>query len=341
MFDGLFSLINTPLAEILKFIANLCGNSFPAAVFIFTLVINLAFIPLTIKSQKSAVQQMRIKPKLDALKEKCGDDRQKYTQEMQALYQKEGVSMGGGCLPMIFRLVILMSIYWLIMSPVTYLAGATDSRVDNVNSVISETLNKDKYSDLAKELGWTDKNASNELGIVKIIRDDKKLALLEEKFPAEKYNKIKKDLEYIVEKDNETYIDYNLFGLELTEQPEFDIDIANAWRSSWIMPLVAFAAQILSSLMSMAQQKKQNPDAPNMMGMMLTMPLISLFIGFTLPCGVTFYWACSSIIGGVIQVFVQQFYGPQKLLAKERAKELAKQCDFEITQFEKLGDATK
>ncbi len=337
----MFDIINIPFAYVLRFIADICGNSFPAAVFIFTLVINLAFIPLTIKSQKSSVQQMRIKPKLDALKEKCGDDRQKYTQEMQALYQKEGVSMGGGCLPMIFRLVILMSIYWLIMSPVTYLAGAEKTKVENVNKTISTTLAKDKYSDLAKDLGWTDKNANNQLGIVKIIRDQEKLDLLEEKFPAKEYKKIKKDLSYIVEKDKETYIDYNLFGLELTEQPEFGINVAKAWRTSWIMPLIAFAAQILSSLMTMAQQRKQNPDAPNMMGMMLTMPLISLFIGFTLPCGVTFYWACSSIIGGVIQVFVQQFYGPQKLLAKERTKELVKQCDFENTQFAKFGDATK
>jgi len=60
---------------------------------------------------------------------------------------------------------------------------------------------------------------------------------------------------------------------------------------------------------------------------------LSLFIGFTLPGGVTFYWACSSLIGGFIQVALQIFYGPQKMLAKERAKELAKQCDLENAQI--------
>ena len=59
-----------------------------------------------------------------------------------------------------------------------------------------------------------------------------------------------------------------------------------------------------------------------MMGMMLTMPLISLFIGFSLPGGVTFYWACSSLIGGFIQLAVQQLYGPHKMLSRERLKEL-------------------
>ena len=74
-----------------------------------------------------------------------------------------------------------------------------------------------------------------------------------------------------------------------------------------------------------------------MMGMMLTMPLISLFIGFGLPGGVSFYWACSSIIGGAIQVAVQYAYGPHKMLSSTRAKELSKQCDFEAGQIEKLS----
>ena len=76
-------------------------------------------------------------------------------------------------------------------------------------------------------------------------------------------------------------------------------------------------------------QKKVNPDAPSMTGMMLTMPLISLFIGFTVPAGVGFYWACSSLVAGGIQIAVQYFYGPQKMLATERAKEIIKVYDDE------------
>ena len=73
-------------------------------------------IPLSIKSQKSSVQQIRLKPKLDELKKKYGDDRNKYAPETQRLYQEEGVSMSGGCLPMLIRLPIMMSIYYLIWS---------------------------------------------------------------------------------------------------------------------------------------------------------------------------------------------------------------------------------
>ena len=76
-------------------------------------------------------------------------------------------------------------------------------------------------------------------------------------------------------------------------------------------------------------QKRDNPDAPNMAGMMLTMPLISLFIGFTLPGGVGFYWICSSLVGGLMQPVLQTVYGPNKMLAKERVKELTTRADFE------------
>ena len=117
----IFNILNIPFGWVLEFLAGIFGGNFAAAVFFFTLIINLALIPLSIKSQKSSVQQTRIKPKLDELKKRYGDDKQKYSEAMQQLYQEEGVSMSGGCLPMILRLVIMMSIYWLIMSPLTYL----------------------------------------------------------------------------------------------------------------------------------------------------------------------------------------------------------------------------
>lgn len=296
----LFNIINIPLAYVIRFLSDLFGGNFAAAVFAFTLLINVVMIPLSIKSQKSSVQQTRIKPKLDELKKKYGDDKQKYSTAMQQLYQEENVSMAGGCLPMILRLVFMMSIYWLIMSPLTYL-------MDVDKSLIAEARNA---------LG--NANAS-ELQIIGALRDGTL------------------NMPEISSKLGE--ISFNFFGLNLTQTPKFSFNIFKDWQAIWIMPLLAFAAQMLTSVISSLMQKKINPDAPSMMGMMVMMPLISLFIGFGLPGGVTFYWACSSLLGGFIQVGVQQFYGPHKLLSRERAKELSKQCDFEQKQIEKLRSA--
>lgn len=244
---------------------------------------------------------------------------------------------------MILRLVLMMSIYYLILSPLTYMSGVEKANIQSVNTVITENMTELKKSDEAKynkfktTLNWREGNVANELSIVNIVRSDSDV--LKDLLSEKEYKKIEKDLLAIKEQDAKTDIDYTFITdkINLTETPKFSFDIFNDWRPIWVMPILAFLAQILSSLLSMAMQKKINPDAPSMAGMMLTMPLISLFIGFGLPGGVAFYWACSSLVGGVIQVGVQNFYGPHKMLSRERIKELSKQCDFEAGQIKKLS----
>lgn len=299
--QDLFNIINIPFGYLMRFLAMIFNGNFAAAVFFFTLIINVILIPLTLKSQKSTVQQTRIKPKLDELKKRYGDDKQRYSQEMQKLYQAEGVSMGGGCLPMILRLVLMMSIYYLIMAPLTYLANADASMI----------------AEAAKAAKLNTANTSYELQLVTWLRDNPSL------FP-----ELQESLKSI---------DLTLFGLDLTQTPNFSFDFSKA-QAIWAIPFGAFLAQMLTSVVSMKMNKKNNPDAPTMAGMMLTMPLISLFIGFGLPGGVGFYWICSSLVGGAIQVAVQYFYGPFRMLSKERAKEVIARCDFEATQLKKLGD---
>ncbi len=331
----IFDIINIPLSFVLQFFAKICGGDFAASVAIFTLLINIVLIPLTIKSQKSAVQQARIKPKLDELKKKYGDDRQKMAQAQQKLYQDEGVSMSGGCLPLILRLVIMMSIYWLILSPLTYMSKVDAKDVKTVSSSISTQLksikkkDKDKYEDITEKIAWNEKSNSSQLSVVKIIRDPK---LKDAIFTEKAFKKIEKPYNRIVEKDKKANINYYLFGIEkmdLTDTPHFGWNFADDFTILWLIPIGAFLSQILTSVISMAIQKKNNPEAPSMAFMMLTMPLITLFIGFGLPGGVGFYWICSSLIGGLLQAGVQMFYGPNTMLAKQRAKELVKQADFE------------
>lgn len=342
----MFDFINVPLGWVLRFIADIFNNNFAMAVFVFTLLINILFIPLTIKSQKSSVQQLRLKPKLDELKKKYGDDRQKISQETSKLYQEEKVSMSGGCLPMIIRLVIMMSIYTLILSPLTYMANIDEAAVvsDKINAVISEELedaDDARKAEINKIIKW-DTNRP-ELTLVNLIRSDDPEGTVKKLYTEcgkeKEYSKIEKDLQTVIKRDQnkETQINYDFFGIDLTGTPDFDWNIFEAFRLNWILPILAFVSQILSSILSMKMQKKTNPDAPSMSGMLLMMPVISLFIGFSLPGGVTFYWACSSLIGGLLQVAVQYYYGPHKLLAKMRGKELTKQSDFEAGQISKLS----
>ena len=346
--QALFNIINIPLGYVMRFLANIFSNDFAAAVAVFTLLINVILIPLSIKSQKSSVQQMRIKPKLDELKKKYGDDRQKMATAQQELFQQEGVSMSGGCLPMLVRLALMMSIYWLILSPLTYIAQVDKADVTAVSTAITETMkdyqknDKDKYDNYSKmltEVGWSEKSTNADLMLTNIVRNNPDI--IKEVLPEAKYAEIEDEYNTIIEKDKKSGINYKLFGnekLDLTKTPKFSFNIFKEAQLLWLIPIGAFLAQILTSLVSMRVSKINNPDAPSMMGMMLTMPLISLFIGFGLPGGVGFYWICSSLIGGLIQSGVQLWYGPHKMLARERAKELVAQCDFETKQLNKFNN---
>ena len=226
--QALFNIINIPFGWVLEFLSGIFGGNFAAAVFAFTLIINLILIPLSIKSQKSSVQQMRIKPKLDELKKKYGDDKQKYSEAMQKLYQEENVSMSGGCLPMILRLVLMMSIYYLIMSPLTYMSHANKTQVTNVTTAISESLtdlqksNEEEYKKITDEISWK-KGGNNELSIVKIIRE--KPEIIKELLSDEEYAKIENDLKSITAADEKANVDYSFFGIDLTQTPKFSFDI--------------------------------------------------------------------------------------------------------------------
>lgn len=289
--EKIFDIINIPLAFILQKLSALVGDNFALAVFIFTLFINIVMIPLTIKSQKASVQQIRIKPKMDAIRKKYADDKLKQNEAIQALYQQENVSMAGGCLPMLIRLPIMMSIYYLIRKPLTYLF-----------SIDSQTINA-AWGKVVEAGLATNEKMVDEITIIKNIYS----------------GAINSD----ITAESISGIDFNFFGIALTETPKFSLDFSNA-QIIWIIPLLSFVAALLSSLISMKVQKINNPDAPSMKGMMLSMPILSLVIAFTVPGAVGFYWACSSIISGILQAAIQYFYGPNQIIAKECSNETYK-----------------
>ena len=285
----LFSFISIPMGWVLKQFSDLFGGNFALAVFAFTLLVNVLLIPLSIKSQKSAVQQTRIKPKLDALKKKYGADKRRYSEEMQKLYQAENVSMSGGCLPMIIRLILMMGVYWAIYSPLQYIL-----------SVKSATIKK--AIEAAAKTGIKMAKGREQITLIGLIQGGNEA------------------VKAIIPESIVKTVDFNFLGIDLTETPKFAFSLS-AIDATWIIPFLAFATAMLSSIISLRIQKQNNPDAPNMAGMMLTMPIVSLFIAFTMPCAVGFYWAVSSLIAGVIQAGVQKYYGPNVIIAKEQIKE--------------------
>ena len=138
----MFDFLLKPLGWILQQFAYLFNGSFAWSVFMFTLVVNLLMIPLSIKTQKSTVGQMRIRPKMEALKKKYGDDKQRYSTELQKLYQEENVSMSGGCLPMLIRLPIMLGVYQVVLSPLKYIMQVSDKAIEAGKVAVEKIADK-------------------------------------------------------------------------------------------------------------------------------------------------------------------------------------------------------
>ena len=104
-----FDFLGGPLGIALGFVFDLVGNYF-LAIFLFTFVVRLLMFPLSLKTQKNQADRARLAPRLERLQKKYAKDPKKLQEKQMELYQKHGISMTGGCLPMIVQMIVLFGI---------------------------------------------------------------------------------------------------------------------------------------------------------------------------------------------------------------------------------------
>ncbi|WP_373187778.1 membrane protein insertase YidC [Halopseudomonas sp.] len=114
---GFLWWIAQPLFWVLSFIHGFVGN-WGWSIILLTLLIKLIFFPLSATSYRSMANMRRVAPKLAALKEQHGDDRQKMSQGMMELYKKEKINPLGGCLPILVQMPVFIALYWTLMESV-------------------------------------------------------------------------------------------------------------------------------------------------------------------------------------------------------------------------------
>ena len=109
--------VSKPLFWVLKFIHNIVGN-WGLAIIGLTLFVKLVFFKLSATSYKSMAKMRKLAPKMAELKERLGDDRQKFSQEMMKMYKTEKVNPFGGCLPLLIQMPVFLALYYVLMESV-------------------------------------------------------------------------------------------------------------------------------------------------------------------------------------------------------------------------------
>lgn len=317
---GIFSFLATPLGYVLRWIYELLPNYF-AALFVFTLLVRLVIFPLNIKSQKSAADRARLAPRLERIQKKYANDRQKLAEKQQALYEKEGVSMTGGCLPMIVQMLVLFSVIAVIYKPLTYIKGVSAEDLSTCRTAVIETMKEDGTwdDDKKNQQNFNEKSYYLEMNLME--KTDKYEQQIRDALI--KSGKSEADTDATMGLLKETKDQFSVFNVSLLQQPSYS-GIKPNWL--WIIAFLSGLTALFTSLLSMHYNKASQPQQPQQPGgcspnaMMYMMPLMSLFISFSVPAGVAVYWIFSNLLALVQTVVLNAMYNPAKIRAQAEAE---------------------
>ena len=142
----LSNLITVPFGWRLGQLYQLFEN-YGIAMIVFGILVQLIMLPIKAKSKKSMMKMSRVQPLIQDIQKRYAGDTQKQNEMLQKLYQEEGISMGGGCLPMIVRLIIMMGVYYAVVSPFTYVVGVDKGALTAASNWASYVRVAEDYGD--------------------------------------------------------------------------------------------------------------------------------------------------------------------------------------------------
>lgn len=278
---------------IIKFIYDLVQN-YGLAIILFTVLIKLVLIPLSVKSQKAMRKQQKIQPYLMELQKKYENDKEKLQTETMKLYKENNISMAGGCLPLLIQMPILFGLYSVIQKPLTYLMGVDFSVAENLA----------KVSDIAAKM------AADHADII-----GKLASYSPEQLVKTAQIQLSTWCNIVNGAGDPWVMNFKFLGLDLSVVPKVSLSYIFSGQFMYIdrvllilIPVIA----IFTTWISMRQSQKmtQMPDnaeanatAQSMnKSMNLMMPIMTGFFAFTLPSGLGLYW----IISNVMQIIQQQ-----------------------------------
>ncbi len=138
-------------------------NNYGVAIIIFTVVLKLIMLPISIKQQKTMKKSAKLQVKVKEIQEKYSNDQVRQSQEMMDLYKKENMSPFSGCLSSIIQFIIILSVFYLVSKPLTYMKHVDQAVLDNYGAEISQSSQDAiRYKEIAiiKEKGNVDENVN-------------------------------------------------------------------------------------------------------------------------------------------------------------------------------------
>lgn len=311
-------IILTPFAWLLQLFYNFCG-SYGLALILFAVVVKVVLFPLSLKGKRSMIQMNILSGQMQKLQKQYGKDKQRYNLEVQKLYEKEKINPMGGCLWSFIPLIILMILYPIIREPIHYMMGINDA----------ETLNT-----IAQTVGWSTQAVN--MGWIKEATDT---------FANSGYNQLylaslitPENLEAVKAAVGQAgsgiiAINFDLFGLvDLSQVPQLQFWTIQGGFGLFLLPVVSALTGVVFSLISMKtnaiNKQSAQTNSSSAKSMMIISPLISLWIGFTMPAALCVYWVANNLLS-MVQEFLCSI-----ILKKDYEEAARKQAERELQEKE-------
>ena len=281
----MFEFFASLFGYILAFLYDLINN-YGLAIILFTVIIKIVLLPLSIKQQRTLKKSTQLQEKMKVIQFKYKNNPEKMNQEMMELYKSENMSPFSGCLTAIVQLLLLLSVFYLVKSPLTYM-----------EKIPTEDINK--YITQLQEEGKINSNVYPEIDV---IREQQ---WLKEKNPDDP-------------NIDRAALQMNFLGLDLSKVPQQNMTDFTVY----IIPILYILSSFISIRMTTAMQQKQKEKSKQdvtidgstgkeltvkdeneidtvmqtnkMMSWM--MPIMSISIAFVAPLGLALYWLVNNIL---------------------------------------------
>ena len=306
--------ICVPFAWLVRLFYNLT-NSFGVALILFTLVIKLIMLPFQMKSKKSMMRMSRVSGQMQELQKRYAKNQAKLQEEMQKLYEEEGVNPMSGCLWSLIPFPILIALYSIIRQPITHFM----------------MLSKDVLQTVVQSAADAGVNLTN---IVMMDKATGTPALKDGLYQLASYGQINlvKAVQEMGLSTPEGWFDmnYNFLGLDLTATPwEYVKNFTFTWAVIGVIliPILAGLSQFVFSKLTMKTQPQADAaGGASMKSMMYMMPLMSVYIAFIMPAALGVYWIAQSVFSLIQEAILNKTFSA-KLSEEEEARFQARQAD--------------
>ena len=326
---ALGDLVKVPFGWILAQLNNLTGN-YGAAMILFAVLVQLVLLPMNAKSKKSMMKMSRLQPRVQELQKKYADDPQRQNQAIQKLYQDEGASMGGGCIWSLIPMLILFPLFRVIQQPLVYIMGESMENVqliiDTIKGIDASLFSSNSYYDqvFAAAAIWDNPTIQ---------------AALQAAVPGIK--------EATLEGLNSVFL-----GINLGIVPDWRFWTWDVWSwgaiGAFLIPCLSAGSQLLQMWISQKtndsvvtnekgiqdqETAKNSQSSQTNKTMMLMMPLMSLWIGFSYPASMSLYWFIGGVVRMTIDPIMTKHY--RKIYDAEDAERMKKYLAEQAIEAEK------